>query len=148
MPDKPNMGGLTQVGKEDWAPWTGGKPKADWTGLEEPDPTYIDPSQYRPVSAGSAQKSKKYRVEALKEKLSKGGNLLDFQKKFSKKMGQFGLDTITYLPDPSDAAVTSTTKAFSVVNHHSRFTESRVDELSKEYEKRFDKYDRSNCWST
>ena len=83
-PNKPRMGGIVRTGKEDWTPWVGGKPKSNWTELDEPSPKFIDPRQYRPMSAGSAQKSKSYRVSPVEPKLSKSGNLLDFQKRFLK----------------------------------------------------------------
>ena len=33
-PDKPIIGGLVGSKWGEWVPWTGGKPKADWSGLE------------------------------------------------------------------------------------------------------------------
>ena len=103
-PKEPKMGGLVQTGREDWTPWVGGKPKSDWSELEVKDPQYIDPRQYRPTSAGSAQKSKSYRMAPMDTKLSKGSDLLDFQKLFMNRLEMHGLDTITYLPDPEDAS--------------------------------------------
>ena len=63
-PDKPKMGGLVRTGREDWTPWVGGKPKIDWSELADSKDLYIDPRQFRPTSAGSAQKSKGYRMTA------------------------------------------------------------------------------------
>ena len=79
-PKAPTMGGLAKIGSNEWAPWVGGKPKADRRELQDKNPTFLDPCQHRPVSVGSAQKSKKCCVEAIEEMLTKGGNLLDFQK--------------------------------------------------------------------
>ena len=45
-PKAPTMGGLAQIGSNDWAPWVGGKPKADWSELQDKNPTYLDPCQY------------------------------------------------------------------------------------------------------
>ena len=143
-PPTPTMGGLIQTGSEDYTPWVGGKPTATWSGLDVPDPMDIKPDQYRPVSAGSAQKSKHYRVEELKNKLHKGGKLQDFQKDLWKKMEDYGLDTITYLPDPSAQNITAATEMYSIVNHHSRFTEAKVKELAAAYQPLFDKYDVAN----
>ena len=87
MPDKPKMGGLVRTGREDWTPWVGGKPKVDWTELaEESKDKCMDPRQFRPTSAGSAQKSKGYRMAAVEPLLSKGSNPLDFQKIFKKRL--------------------------------------------------------------
>jgi hypothetical protein len=38
-PLKPIMGDAIALSKDSWSAWTGGKPKADWTGLEiQPPP--------------------------------------------------------------------------------------------------------------
>ena len=34
-PDEPTMGGLAQTKAEDFVAWTGGKPKHDWSGLDD-----------------------------------------------------------------------------------------------------------------
>ena len=120
-PDKPDMGGLIQTGKEDWTPWVGGKPKHDWTSLEESSPKFIDPRQCRPTSAGSAQKSKACRVVPVEPKLSKGGNLLDFLKNFKKRLETHGLDTVTYLPNPEKE-----NEVLSALAHHSRCTREKA----------------------
>ena len=46
MPDKPKFGNLKQTGPDSWAAWTGGKPKADWSGLVDEDPSMIGPNQF------------------------------------------------------------------------------------------------------
>ena len=98
------------------------------------------------MSVGSAQKSKKYCAEAIEEKLTKGGNLLDFQKLIWKKMEEHGLDTITYLLHPSvDAsAVTNTTSVCSMVTHHLWLTMDKVSEATKAQSAKYDKYDQAN----
>ena len=45
-PTKPKFGNLKQTGPTQWEPWTGGKPKADWTGLEDENPTMIQAKQF------------------------------------------------------------------------------------------------------
>ena len=127
-PTKPKMGGLIQTGREDWTPWVGGKPKSDWTALAESSPMFIDPRQYRPTSAGSAQKSKAYRMVPVEPKLSKGSNLLDFLKNFQKRLETHGLDTVTYLPDPENPQ-----EVLSVLTHHSRYTRDKATEKALEY---------------
>ena len=49
-PKKPKFGGLSQVGPDSYAAWTGGKPKTDWTELEDPKPADIQPNQFRATS--------------------------------------------------------------------------------------------------
>ena len=96
------------------------------------------------------QKSKKCCIEVIEEKLTKGGNLLDFQMLIWKKMEEYGLDTIAYLPDPSvDAsAVTYTTKVHSVITHHSHFTMDKASEAAKAQSAKYNKYDQANNMDT
>ena len=35
MPDKPIMGGLVQSRRDEYVVWTGGKPKYDWSKLDD-----------------------------------------------------------------------------------------------------------------
>ena len=60
-PPKPIMGHVVKASKG-WATWTGGKPKADWTGL---DPSALlmitSPNQLRPDSVSAAQKGYNHR---------------------------------------------------------------------------------------
>ena len=144
-PDEPVMGGLVQTGREDWTPWVGGKPKADWSGLDDTTPD-IDPNQFRPTSAGSAQKSKKYRVDAIDKVITKGGDLLVARKALEEKMKEYGLDTISYLPDPEEEnkGLSASTTMLSVLTHHSRFTTEKATEGAKRYYAKFDRYDRAN----
>ena len=44
-PKVPTMGGLAQIGSNDWAPWVGGKPKADWSEVMDKNPMCLDPCQ-------------------------------------------------------------------------------------------------------
>ena len=97
-PTKPKFGGLEQVSIDTWVPWTGGKPKADWTELEDINPGMIDPNQYWSTSISSQTKSKHYRTLGLTDKLSKSSNLQLFQKDLMEHMIEHGLDTITYAP--------------------------------------------------
>ena len=39
-PKAPTMGGPAQIGRNDLVPWVGGKPKADWSELQDKNPTY------------------------------------------------------------------------------------------------------------
>ena len=138
---KPIIGGLQQVGNDTWAPWVGGQPNLAWTSLENTNPDSIDPNQYRPLSAGSSQKSKHYRIIGLDEKLGKGGNLLEFKELVWDHMVQYGMDSITYLDDPT---TNSPTTKVSVIKEHSKFDIDKVELLIKEQYKKYDTYDRNN----
>ena len=43
------MGGITQTGTDSWAAWTGGKPKADWSGFAVATVDFETPNQMRPI---------------------------------------------------------------------------------------------------
>ena len=54
VPVKPMMGGLEEQQEDSWVAWMGGKPKANWTGLVDPDPDTINPPQFRPIAIESS----------------------------------------------------------------------------------------------
>ena len=128
------------MGTDLFAAWTGGKPKADWTGLEDPTPSTIGPNQYRGTSISSQAKSRAYRVQGLDTKFSKDSDLATFEKKIMKHLIQHGLDSITYVPDPVDA-----TKMISVITTHARFNFKEVmKEGNTIMENHFDSYSIAN----
>eukprot|EP00980_Cylindrotheca_fusiformis_P019264 scaffold6586_cov70-Cylindrotheca_fusiformis.AAC.1 len=49
-PTKPKMGGIEEVRDQDFTAWTGGKPKADWSGLEDPGAERTNIYQQRPTA--------------------------------------------------------------------------------------------------
>jgi hypothetical protein len=116
MPKKPKFGGLKLTSMGIYTPWTGGKPKADWTELETRTPASIQPTQYRPDSYSSQAKGQYFRTEGLKTKFSRGGNVLAFQRDVFDHLEDHGLDTTTYLKDPGDP-----TQMVSTVTDHGRF---------------------------
>ena len=116
-PPKPRFGDVVEVSHENWAAWTGGEPKPDWSGLANPNPKAIRPNQYRANSISGQAKSQVYRVAGLEDKFSRTSDLQTFERKVMKHLIQHGLDTITYLVDPTDK-----TKVVSVIEHHAKFT--------------------------
>ena len=102
MPEKPKFGDVTEVGTDTWAAWTGGRPKADWSELEDTQPLSIDPNQYRSTSISSQAKSQYYRTKGFEVKFTRDSDLQTFQKKTLEHLEQYGLDTITHLQDPTD----------------------------------------------
>ena len=139
-PTKPKFGGLEQVSIDTWVPWTGGKPKADWTELEDINPGTIDPNQYRSTSISSQTKSKHYRTLGLTDKLSKSSNLQLFQKDLMEHMIEHGLDTITYAPNPSDP-----TEVVSVITDHARFNwKTAIKDVNDVAMLHYDSCDKSN----
>ena len=55
-PDKPIMGNIVPLTKDDWSAWTGGKPVSGWTGLASPTDELSSPNQLRPVLAAASQR--------------------------------------------------------------------------------------------
>lgn len=140
-PAKPKMGDIIQVSTSEWCAWTGGKPKSDWSGLD--DKAAASPSddyQLRPSSPGSSQKSTKVRETGLDTKFGRNSHLLDFVDVVKAYLERTGMDTISYLEDPSNAGT-----VVSVVHNYSKF--SLADAIASARKLRtdsFDKYDRNN----
>ena len=56
MPISPRFGGIKEVSKDSFVPWTGGEPQGNWFGLANPT-VEVEPNQYRltsPTSAGNS----------------------------------------------------------------------------------------------
>ena len=139
-PIKPKFGDISEVGTDSWAAWTGGKPKADWSGLEDSNPTAIAATQYRPTSISSQAKSQTYRVQGLTTKFTRTSDLQTFEKKIMKHLISYGLDTITYATNPTDP-----TKVVSVVDHHALFNLKEGSKTGNDLKKnKFDSYDHAN----
>jgi hypothetical protein len=130
---------LSQLSKNESAAWTGGKPKSDWSGIEDDPQTYASPNQLRPVSANAAQKSYNHRNTGPTDKYKRGDDLADFQTLVWDHLKDTGLDTVAYLRDPSDPS-----RMLSVVKEHSRFTLATAKELSHEQAKLYDAFDTAN----
>jgi hypothetical protein len=140
MPPTPTMGGLLQTTKDEWSAWTGGKPKADWTGL---DPSaarvYQSPNQLRSLYVKTSQDSYNHRTTGLEDKFSDKDNLTQFADSILEKLEDCGMDTIAYLPAPDDP-----TQMISVVSNHSRFTLEWATNASEPLQTQFDDYDKAN----
>jgi hypothetical protein len=115
MPPTPKMGGVVQTSKDEWSAWTGGKPKADWSGLDPSAPTvYETPNQVRATYTKTAQDSYNFRKTGLTDKFEKKNDLMQFADAVWEKLVDCGMDTIAYLPDPEDP-----TAMLLVVSNHS-----------------------------
>lgn len=139
----PIMGGVTIQSGNYQVPWTGGKPKPDWSGLDDSAATAARaPSQFRStaVSVGSQQKAHAYRVKGMEPKLSAATDLAMFQRKFLVRLGLEGLDTVSYVPDPTDPS----TKMISCVTDHTRLTFDVVKKLVEKQMQKYDEYDKAN----
>ena len=140
-PPKPNkvpkIGGLVRLTKE-YATWTGGEPKSDWSGLKDEDATYASPNCLRYVMS-DPQKGFNSRREGLITKFDKKGNLLTFKDEVWEHLVDCGLDTIAYVQDPVEED-----KMTNVVLDHVRFTLDSIKVQMKAQEAKYDSYDLAN----
>ncbi|KAI2507770.1 hypothetical protein MHU86_6666 [Fragilaria crotonensis] len=139
-PDKPIMGNIVSLSRDDWSAWTGGKPAPGWVGL---DPSAADditsPNQLRPVHASASQKGYNFRRTGMTTLFTQASSLVDFQNAVWDHLVDCGMDTIAYLPDPESSSVMT-----NVVRSHSRYTVATAKTLSSQQILRYDKYDKSN----
>ena len=102
--DSPIMG-VTKMSKSGIiGNFVGGKPLYDWSGL---DPEFIPattPNKYRGDSHKSA-KDYYYRVKGLEKKIGPKDDLRETCRNVFDHLETFGLDTISYLPDPAQHSV-------------------------------------------
>ena len=139
-PKKPKFGGLSQVGPDSYAAWTGGKPKADWTELEDPNPADIQPNQFRATSVSTQAKSQAYRRRGLENLFSKEHDVLLFQNDVMNHLEDYGMDTITYIQDPVDGKT-----LISIVDHYGKFTRETGSEKGDDNKLvHYDSYDLKN----
>ena len=139
-PRTPKMGGIVRLTKDEWAAWTGGKPKYKWKGLDDAANTeHTSPNQLRPTYASSAQKGYNYRRDGMTTKFKKGDQLTTFVTKVWNHLVDTGMDTIAYLPDPENSKVMT-----NVVKCHSRFTIDSARSFKDDASDWFDKYDKTN----
>ena len=134
-PTPPKMGGLIQVKHDLFSAWTGGKPKDKWEdGLVTPD-GYQQPSQQRP---SYDDKGFTTRCTGFDTKFDKTDNLQLFSRNLLDRFQTHGMDSITYLPDPSDGSMVC------ALTHHTRFTVDAVKTSIEPQLKEYDQYDKSN----
>ena len=130
-----------QTSATEYCAWTGGKPLADWSGLDPSAQTEPhDDYQYRPSSPGSSQKSTKSREIGLDSKFTRDAHLMDFVDSVEKYLYRTGMDTISFLPDPNNPSeVASVVTCYSKFDLQDAVTTSRTLRTSS-----FDRFDRNN----
>ena len=139
-PAVPTIGGLTALSKDEWSAWTGGKPKADWSGLvDQHTVDSTSPNQLRPVYVSAALKGYNYRRTGLKNTFKPTNDLIAFQNSVWSHLTDSGMDSIAYLNDPLDA-----TKMTNVVKAHAGYTVQSAKALIEDQVPKYDKYDRMN----
>jgi hypothetical protein len=134
------MGGVALIGGKDYVQWTGGLPKADWSGLDATANTApVTNAQYRSSSLSVATKAEIYRKTGLSPKFVRTGDLTNFEYSAWRHLVNMGMDSITYVPDPID-----NTTMVSCVTAHGRFTVASVKRLIGPQVLLYDSFDKSN----
>lgn len=135
----PTMGGVLEVETGIYNAWTGGKPNVDWTSLDVASATLpVTPHMFRPSGARDG-KAYSYRKKGMETKFGMKDDLKTFCRHVMKHLVENGMDTISYLPDPSDP-----TKMESIVEVPNKFTKTYVATQVDNYEALFDSYDNLN----
>ena len=135
-PKVPTMGGLIQVKHDAYSAWTGGKPLADWTGLDMMAHSYEQAAQLCPTYE---DKGFQTRCTGFEAKFTKSSSLHLFQCKFLDHFVTHGMDSITYLPDPAEL-----TTMVNIITHHACFMTDVVKLAAPVQAAKYDLYDRAN----
>ena len=141
-PKSPKMGGVLRTGETEWVIWTGGKPSADWSGLitKNGDPSNCPNCLFPgPSRASDAQKLADARKKGLEDKFSRKGDYQVFKFAVRDHLVNCGMDTIAYLPDPSDG-----NKMVSIIKEDSKYTPESAKRLALVQVKLYDKHDTQN----
>ena len=145
-PLDPIMGKFFETieGSGNWNARLGGKPKSDWSGIDDTDisaGTVGSSLRYRPLNPARDQTGQKDRCKGLSTPFKEGDSLQDFQDDVWKHLQVNGLDTIAYVKDPQDQS-----KVLAVVHDHPKFRadESRFQSLANEFRDKFDSFDSAN----
>ena len=142
-PGNPKMGTCeeTYKGSGTYYYVFGGKPKADWSGIEDLKDRSMSDLCFRSLDPVVGQKSAHYRTKALTNKFEVKNSISDFQADVWDHLFKYGLDTIAYLPDPKN-----NTEVLNVVSQHAQFTGdmSHVVTTGKTIAKNFDIWDKKN----
>ena len=104
VPSNPVMGTYieTYIGSGVWNCLVGGKPMHDWSGLDSKAKRGTTPYHLRPLDLIKDAKGFTARKTGFITKFSRDSSLPSFASQVWKHLVSHGLDTIAYLPDPSD----------------------------------------------
>jgi hypothetical protein len=142
LADRPKMGGVKGDQTAEAVAWTGGKPKVDWSGLQNPAKPMFSPHCVRCAKASEQVKSYSLRIAEPKKLFSTGDDTYDldtYTKIVLKHMETTGMDTIMYV-----ASVTDPTVMVNVISHNDEVTLKHVvTETAKNYPL-FDAFDVEN----
>ena len=141
-PTVPIMGGIAYSGGYP-VPWTGGKPKSDWSGLDSSNFDQKNPNLLRNSGEKSsynynARRNGLYTDEPT-SKYKKGDDLDYFITKVRAALLDHGLDTICYRKDPVDL-----TTVIDTLEAYARLNNDVMSKQSSWFQQQFDSYDKKN----
>ena len=119
----------------------GGQPLADWTGIKDLNSRSMSDLCFRSLDPVAGQKSAHYRTKGLSTKFNNKSSLTDFQTEVWEHLEKYGLDTISYLPDPKNIS-----ESLCTVTKHAQFTGdmSKANKLAENISSKFDIWDRKH----
>ena len=132
--ERPQMGAVLQTDVDKFVAVVGGKPKPDWSGLEEPiTSSVVEATRHRPTATSPNTQGREHRRKGQEPAFKMGDNLTDFVEHVEIHLEETGMDTIAYVQDPADP-----NRVYSCVADYPRFN-TRV--MQRMLVGRFDKYD-------
>ena len=136
--DSPIMGVITVSKSGTVGAFVGGKPLYDWSGLDPEQFSTPSPNKYRGESHKNA-KDYYYRVKGLEKKIGPKDDLRETCRNVFDHLETFGLDTISYLPDPANPSTME-----SVAEKPNVFSKTYVMTQLPKYTSMWDTFDEQN----
>lgn len=142
-PPSPKMGTVieTYPGSGYWSAVLGGTPLHDWSGLDPSKQRPISYTNYRSFNPGKEQTNDYNRTKGLTTKFKRGDSVFNFIKAVNKHLTSNGMDTVSYLPSPTDP-----TKMLSVLENHAHFITdlTKSSNIATSIQSKFDNWDSLN----
>ncbi len=116
----------------------GGKPKADWSGIELPNETKENNFRFRPVNV-TKDKYIEVRKKALKSTFAANSSTVTPLLELEERAKAIGLDTYLYLPNPSDK-----TEMLLITKHYPVFIANITEttKIAQDIRSKFDNNDK------
>ena len=139
------MGGTKQVGDNYWEPWTGGEPRADWSGLakttrEMKNPNWLRGSGPKARQAFNDRRDGLYKDDRDSKFNPDSDDLFDFCENLREAFDNFGMNTIAFRLDPA----TEGQVMINVLQAYPRLNLDIVKQSTNKIRHLFDEYDREN----
>ena len=118
-PPKPKMGSCeeTYPGSGVFYYVFGGELSRYWQSIKDPSKRSFSDLCFRSLDPVSGQKSTRLRTKGISKKYDSRKSLTEFQSLVWDHLVKYGLDTMSYLPDPKDDNL-----MLSVIKNHAQFT--------------------------